>query len=98
MAAKYLAPFGITRRPQAKLSAYECGFNPFSLRRTQIDIKFFLLALLFLVFDIEILLVLPFAVSLYHLSFYELVIMNIFLTVILLSILWEVRSGALTFA
>jgi len=97
MAAKFLIPFGLIKKNTAKLSPYECGFNPFSLRRTQLDIKFFLLALLFLVFDIEILIIVPFTISLFSVSFIELCITLIFLLYILISIVWEINSGTLRF-
>jgi len=97
MALKFLTPLSYLKRSIAKLSAYECGFNPYSLRRTQIDIKFYLLALLFLVFDIEILILLPFILGLYENSFFEFTITFIFLLSIFIGILWEINSGVLVF-
>jgi NADH-quinone oxidoreductase subunit A len=55
-----------------KLSAYECGFEPFDDARTHFDVKFYLIALLFLLFDIEVLFLFPWSVSLGCLGFFRL--------------------------
>jgi NADH-quinone oxidoreductase subunit A len=55
-----------------KLSAYECGFEPFDDARTHFDVKFYLIALLFLLFDIEVLFLFPWSVSLGCLGFFWL--------------------------
>jgi len=53
-----------------KLSAYECGFEPFDDARTHFDVKFYLIALLFLLFDIEVLFLFPWSISLSCLGFF----------------------------
>jgi NADH-quinone oxidoreductase subunit A len=55
-----------------KLSAYECGFEPFDDARTHFDVKFYLIALLFLLFDIEVIFLFPWSVSLGCLGFFWL--------------------------
>jgi NADH-quinone oxidoreductase subunit A len=97
MGLKFLAPMGLAKRNVSKLSPYECGFSPFSLRRSQVDIKFFLIAIIFLVFDIEILIIVPFAISFYECSFYELTFIFSFLLAILLGVIFEIKVGTLTF-
>jgi NADH:ubiquinone oxidoreductase subunit 3 (subunit A) len=97
LVSKFFAPFGLPKRNIPKFSAYECGFQPFSLTRTKVDIKFFLIGLLFLVFDTEILILVPFAMTLYSFSYLELTLSLIFLFGILLGVIWEINSQILSF-
>ena len=81
---------------QEKDSAFECGFHSFlSQNRTQFNISFFIFALLFLLFDLEILLVYPYVVSAYTNSLYGLVIMLIFFLALTLGFAFEIGKGAL---
>jgi|SRR5271154_3903467 len=81
---------------QEKNSAFECGFHSFlGQNRTQFNISFFIFALLFLLFDLEILLIYPYAVSAYTNSMYGLVIMLIFFLVLTLGFAFEIGKGAL---
>ena len=81
---------------QEKTSAYECGFHSFlGQNRTQFSISFFIFALLFLLFDLEILLVYPYIVSAYSNSIYGLVIMLIFFLVLTLGFAFELGKNAL---
>jgi len=79
-----------------KDSAFECGFHSFlGQNRTQFSISFFIFALLFLLFDLEILLVFPYIVSAYTNGIYGLVIMLIFFLVLTLGFAFELGKNAL---
>nr|YP_010951089.1 NADH dehydrogenase subunit 3 [Ophidiomyces ophidiicola]WML69485.1 NADH dehydrogenase subunit 3 [Ophidiomyces ophidiicola] len=79
-----------------KDSAFECGFHSFlGQNRTQFSISFFIFALLFLLFDLEILLVYPYIVSAYFNGLYGLIIMLIFFLVLTLGFAFELGKNAL---
>ena len=79
-----------------KDSAFECGFHSFlGQNRTQFSISFFIFALLFLLFDLEILLVYPYVVSAYFNSLYGLIIMLAFFLVLTLGFAFELGKNAL---
>ena len=81
---------------QEKDSAFECGFHSFlGQNRTQFSISFFIFALLFLLFDLEILLVYPYVVSAYTNSVYGLMIMLIFFIALTLGFAFELGKNAL---
>jgi NADH-ubiquinone oxidoreductase chain 3 len=81
---------------EEKLSSFECGFHSFlGQNRTQFNISFFIFALLFLLFDLEILLVYPYVVSAYINGVYGLVIMLIFFLALTLGFAFEIGKGAL---
>ena len=81
---------------QEKDSAFECGFHSFlGQNRTQFSISFFIFALLFLLFDLEILLVYPYVVSAYTNGIYGLVIMLVFFLVLTLGFAFEIGKNAL---
>ena len=81
---------------QEKNSAFECGFHSFlGQNRTQFSISFFIFALLFLLFDLEILLVYPYVVSAYTNGIYGLVIMMIFFFILTLGFVFELGKNAL---
>ena len=81
---------------QEKNSAFECGFHSFlGQNRTQFSISFFIFALLFLLFDLEILLVYPYVVSAYTNGIYGLIIMLIFFFVLTLGFVFELGKNAL---
>src|SRR5436309_6037292 len=81
---------------QEKDSAFECGFHSFlGQNRTQFSISFFIFALLFLLFDLEILLVYPYVVSAYTNSVYGLMIMLIFFLALTLGFVFELGKNAL---
>ena len=78
-----------------KLSAYECGFEPFSDSRIEFDVRFYLVAILFIIFDLEIAFLFPWAISLSnigHLGFWS---MMIFLLVLTVGFVYEWKKGAL---
>ena len=81
---------------QEKNSAFECGFHSFlGQNRTQFSISFFIFALLFLLFDLEILLVYPYVVSAYTNGIYGLIIMLIFFFILTLGFVFELGKNAL---
>src|SRR5271167_3135866 len=81
---------------QEKDSAFECGFHSFlGQNRTQFSISFFIFALLFLLFDLEILLIYPYVVSSYSNGVYGLVLMLVFFLVLTLGFAFELGKNAL---
>ena len=82
---------------QEKDSAFECGFHSFlGQNRTQFSVSFFIFALLFLLFDLEILLVYPYSVSSYTNDAYGLIIMMIFFVLLTLGFIFELGKNALS--
>src|SRR6187551_63462 len=82
---------------QEKDSVFECGFHSFlGQNRTQFSISFFIFALLFLLFDLEILLVYPYSVSGYNNDIYGLIIMMIFFVLLTLGFIFELGKNALS--
>jgi NADH-ubiquinone oxidoreductase chain 3 len=81
---------------QEKDSAFECGFHSFlGQNRTQFSISFFIFALLFLLFDLEILLIYPYVVSAYTNGIYGLLVMLVFFLVLTLGFVFELGKNAL---
>lgn len=81
---------------QEKKTAFECGFHSFSgQNRSQFNISFFIFALLFLLFDLEILLIYPYSVSGYNNGLYGLIIMLIFFVLLTLGFIFELGKNAL---
>jgi NADH-ubiquinone oxidoreductase chain 3 len=82
---------------QEKDSAFECGFHSFlGQNRTQFTISFFIFALLFLLFDLEILLIYPYTISAYNNNSYGLIIMLIFFVLLTVGLIFELGKKALT--
>src|SRR5215470_14103325 len=80
---------------QEKNSAFECGFHSFlGQNRTQFSISFFIFALLFLLFDLEILLIYPYSVSSYSNDIYGLAIMMVFFVLLTLGFVFELGKNA----
>ena len=85
-----------TKRPDAeKLSPYECGFNAFEDARMQFDVRYYLVAILFIVFDLEIAFLFPWAVALDAIGSAGLVAMGIFLAILVVGFAYEWKKGAL---
>jgi len=78
-----------------KLYAFECGFGSFSDARDAFDIKFYLVAVLFLLFDLEISFLLPLAVTLSALTFVDFVSITLFLFILILGFVFEWKKGGL---
>jgi NADH-quinone oxidoreductase subunit A len=87
---------GSTRpRDAEKLSPYECGFEAFEDTRARFDVRYYLVAILFIVFDLEIAFLFPWAVSLKHTGTFGLVAMGFFLFILVVGFAYEWKKGAL---
>jgi len=83
-------------RPDAeKLSPYECGFEAFEDARLQFDVRYYLVAILFILFDLEIAFLFPWAVALKDIGFFGFMSMMLFLTILVLGFIYEWMKGAL---
>jgi len=78
-----------------KLTTYECGFDPFDEARSKFDVRFYIVAILFIIFDLEISFLFPWAVCLKSLPILGYKSMVIFLIVLTVGFLYEWRKGAL---
>ena len=78
-----------------KLSAYECGFEPFDDSRMEFDVRFYLVAILFIIFDLEIAFLFPWAVSLGNIGILGFCSMMIFLFILTVGFIYEWKKGAL---
>ena len=84
------------RRPDAaKASPYECGFEAFEDTRMKFDVRYYLVAILFIIFDLEIAFLFPWAVSLGEIGGFGLVSMAVFLGVLVIAFVYEWKKGAL---
>ena len=84
------------RRPDAeKLSPYECGFEAFEDARMQFDIRYYLIAIQFIIFDLEIAFVFPWAVNFRNLGIVGLTEMGIFISLLVLGFIYVWKKGAL---
>ena len=87
--------FGRGRKDPDKLAAYECGFEAFEDSRMRFDVRYYLVAILFIIFDLEIAFLFPWAVSLDAIGRFGLAAMGIFLAVLVVGFVYEWRKGAL---
>jgi NADH-quinone oxidoreductase subunit A len=78
-----------------KLSAYECGFEAFNDSRMEFDVRFYLVAILFIIFDLEIAFLFPWAISLGNIGALGFWSMMIFLSVLTIGFIYEWKKGAL---
>lgn len=84
------------RRPDPeKISAYECGFNAFDDARMKFDVRFYLVSILFIIFDLEIAFLFPWAVSLQEIGAFGFWSMVVFLGVLTIGFAYEWKKGAL---
>jgi NADH-quinone oxidoreductase subunit A len=86
---------GKQRPDSEKLSAYECGFDAFDDARHKFDVRFYLVAILFIIFDLEIAFLFPWAVSLGSIGLFGFWSMVTFLSVLTIGLVYEWRKGAL---
>lgn len=95
--ALLVAPFIVaySRPDTEKVSAYECGFNAFDDARMKFDIRFYLVSILFIIFDLEVAFLFPWAVSLGKIGLFGFWSMMIFLAVLTIGFIYEWRKGAL---
>jgi NADH-quinone oxidoreductase subunit A len=80
---------------KAKRSPYECGFEAFEDSRMKFDVRYYLVAILFIVFDLEIAFLFPWAVALGKIGGFGLIAMAIFLTILVVGFIYEWKKGAL---
>jgi NADH-quinone oxidoreductase subunit A len=84
------------RQPDAeKLSAYECGFNAFDDARMKFDVRFYLVAILFIIFDLEVSFLFPWAVAFGKIGLFGFWSMMLFLAVLTVGFIYEWKKGAL---
>ena len=84
------------KRPDAdKLAPYECGFEAFEDARMKFDVRYYLVAILFILFDLEIAFLFPWAVSLREIGVSGFVAMMVFLTILVVGFIYEWKKGAL---
>src|SRR5262249_51903953 len=95
--ALLVAPFIVAyKQPDPeKLSAYECGFNAFDDARMKFDVRFYLVAILFIIFDLEVSFLFPWAVVFREIGHYGFWSMMVFLGVLTIGFIYEWRKGAL---
>lgn len=84
-----------TRADKEKLSPYECGFEPFGDARGEFDVRFYLVAILFIIFDLEVAFLFPWAVSLSNIGEFGFWSMMVFLGVLTIGFIYEWKKGAL---
>ncbi len=88
--------FAAHQKPyEAKLAAYECGFEAFDNARRKFDVRFYLVAILFIVFDVEVAFLFPWAVSLSRIGLLGFFSMLAFLAVLTVGFIYEWNKGAL---
>src|SRR5579863_7432802 len=93
---RILGRLGVKHRGDAeKLSAYECGFEPFEDSRARFDVRYYLVAILFIIFDLEIAFLFPWAVALGSIGLYGLGAMGVFLLILVIGFAYEWKKGAL---
>jgi NADH-quinone oxidoreductase subunit A len=84
------------RRPDAeKLSPYECGFEAFNDARSRFDVRFYLVSILFIIFDLEVAFLFPWAVALKDVGLYGFWSMMVFLGLLTIGFIYEWKKGAL---
>jgi NADH-quinone oxidoreductase subunit A len=95
--ALMVAPFLVAyKQPDPeKLSAYECGFNAFDDARMKFDVRFYLVAILFIIFDLEVSFLFPWAVAFGKLGAFGFWSMMVFLAVLTIGFIYEWKKGAL---
>jgi NADH-quinone oxidoreductase subunit A len=95
--ALLIAPFIVAyKQPDPeKLSAYECGFNAFDDARMTFDVRYYLVAILFIIFDLEVAFLFPWAVAFGQLGWFGFWSMMVFLAVLTIGFIYEWRKGAL---
>ena len=86
---------GPNKPDKEKLSAYECGFTPFEDARVQFDVRFYLVAILFIIFDLEVAFLFPWAISLSITGIAGYLSMMVFLLILTVGFIYEWKKGAL---
>ena len=86
---------GPRRDDDAKLSAYECGFESFEDARMKFDVRYYLVAILFIIFDLEIAFLFPWAIVLDKIGLFGFVAMAVFIGILVVGFIYEWKKGAL---
>ena len=86
---------GVSKPDSEKLSAYECGFEAFEDARGRFDVRFYLVAILFIIFDLEVAFLFPWAISLGSIGMFGFWSMMIFLLILTIGFIYEWKKGAL---
>ena len=86
---------GDSQPDNEKLSAYECGFEAFDDARGRFDVRFYLVAILFIIFDLEVAFLFPWAITLGKIGLFGFWSMMIFLSVLTIGFIYEWKKGAL---
>ncbi|MGZ5090149.1 MAG: NADH-quinone oxidoreductase subunit A [Burkholderiales bacterium] len=86
---------GVHRPDSEKLSPYECGFEAFEDARMKFDVRYYLIAILFILFDLEIAFLFPWAVVLREIGFFGFMAMVLFLGILVVGFIYEWLKGAL---
>jgi NADH-quinone oxidoreductase subunit A len=89
--------FGFKNYYSEKLSAYECGFNPFDTARRTFDVRFYLVSIVFIVFDVEVILLFPIISSIFFLENIACLSIFIFFLLLVVSLMYEWSVGVLDF-
>ena len=87
--------FGPHNPDAEKNSPYECGFEAFEDSRMKFDIRYYLVAILFIIFDLEIAFLFPWAIVIHDVGIYGLISMAIFLFILIIGFIYEWKKGAL---
>ena len=86
---------GVHRPDSEKLSPYECGFEAFEDARMKFDVRYYLIAILFILFDLEIAFLFPWAIVLQEIGLFGLIAMLVFLAILVVGFIYEWMKGAL---
>ena len=86
---------GVHRPDSEKLSPYECGFEAFEDARMKFDVRYYLIAILFILFDLEIAFLFPWAIVLRQIGLFGLLSMVVFLAILVVGFVYEWKKGAL---
>ena len=87
--------FATRKADPEKISAYECGFDPFDDARSRFDVQFYLVAILFIIFDLEVTFLFPWALTINKVGFFGFWSMMVFLAILTIGFVYEWRKGAL---
>jgi NADH:ubiquinone oxidoreductase subunit 3 (subunit A) len=91
--ASYL--LAVQQADPEKVSSYECGFNPFDDARHKFDVRFYLVGILFIIFDLEVMFLFPWAVNLSKINQFGYYSMMVFLLILTIGFIYEWKKGAL---
>lgn len=93
----FLASFLLSPRiyDEEKISIYECGFSPFGDSRTRFEVKFYIVAILFIIFDLELTFLFPWVIVFFNLTFFSFFVMFFFLVILFIGFIYELTTGSL---